>query len=45
LGEAREVVTQLRAIIPSIGIDHMLRNPEQHGLYLSGLRLAMGEAE
>jgi len=45
LGEAREVVTQLRAIIPSIGIDHMLRNPEQHELYLSGLRLAMGEAE
>jgi tetratricopeptide (TPR) repeat protein len=44
LGEAREVVTQLRAIIPSIGIDHMLRNPEQHELYLSGLRLAMGEA-
>jgi len=44
LGEAREIVTQLRAIIPSIGIDHMLRNPEQHELYLSGLRLAMGEA-
>jgi len=45
LGEAREVVTLLRAIIPSIGIDHMLRNPRQYELYLSGLRLAMGEAE
>ena len=44
LAEARETVTQLRAIIPWIGMDNMLRNPEQHELYLSGLRLATGEA-
>jgi TolB-like protein len=45
LPEARETLTQLRAIIPSIGMDSLLRNPEQHELYLAGLRLAMGEAK
>jgi TolB-like protein len=45
LPEARETLTQLRAIILSIGMDSLLRNPEQHELYLAGLRLAMGEAK
>ena len=46
LGEAREVVKRLRAIspvvIPSINV---YRNPEHRDLFLSGLRLAAGEAE
>ena len=46
LDEAREIVTQLRAVtgivIPDISY---LRNAEHRALYLSGLRLAMGEAE
>jgi len=45
LDEAREVVTQLRAITPSVMHDaSYLRNDEQRELWLSGLRLAMGEA-
>ena len=46
LDEAREIVTQLRAVtgivIPDISY---LRNAEHRALYLSGLQLAMGEAE
>jgi adenylate cyclase len=43
LAEARETVGRLRAIIPWIGMDSLLRNPQQHELYVSGLRLATGE--
>jgi len=45
LAEAGEIVGQLRTIIPWIGMDSLLRNPQQHQLYVSGLRLAMGETE
>jgi adenylate cyclase len=45
LDEAREIVTRLRAITPVVIPDaSFLRNPEHRELYLSGLRLAMGEA-
>ena len=44
LAEAGETVGRLRAIIPWIGMDSLLRNPQQHELYVSGLRLAAGEA-
>jgi pentatricopeptide repeat protein len=45
LDEAREVVKQLRALTPLVtpNADHW-RRPEQRELFLSGLRLAMGEA-
>jgi len=44
LDDAREVVTRLRAITPVVIPDAgFLRNPEHRELYLSGLRLAMGE--
>jgi hypothetical protein len=43
--EAREVVTQLRAIAPVLISDaSRFRNAEQRELYVSGLRLAAGEA-
>jgi adenylate cyclase len=45
LDEARETIARLRAFCPAVGIDYYLRNPEQHELYLSGLRLAAGETE
>jgi pentatricopeptide repeat protein len=44
LDEARAVIERLRAIAPNVmsrPVAHM--NPEQRELYLSGLRLAMGE--
>jgi adenylate cyclase len=45
LDEAREVVKELRAITPEVIPDAgFLRDPEQRELYLSGLRLAAGEA-
>jgi TolB-like protein len=45
LDEAREVVAQLRAITPVvIRSAGFLRNPEHREFYLSGLRLAAGEA-
>jgi adenylate cyclase len=44
LDEAREVVARLRAITPVVIRDaRFLRNAEHRELYLSGLRLAMGE--
>jgi len=44
LAEAREIVTRLRAISSVVIPDASgLRNPEQHELLLSGLRLATGE--
>jgi len=44
LDEAREVVNRLRTITPVIVPDaNFLRNPEHRELFLSGLRLAMGE--
>ena len=46
LDEARDVVRRLRAITPAvISPNPQLRNPEHRDLLLSGLRLAMGEAE
>jgi adenylate cyclase len=46
LDEAREIVAQLRAITPLVvPSDVQFRNPEHRELFLSGLRLAMGEAE
>jgi tetratricopeptide (TPR) repeat protein len=45
LDDAREIVARLRAITPEVISDAtILRNPEQRELYLSGLRLAAGEA-
>jgi len=42
--DAREIVTRLRAITPVVIPDaSFLRNPEHRELFLSGLRLAMGE--
>jgi TolB-like protein len=44
LDEAREIVTRLRAITPAVMPSVIpYRNPEHRELYLSGLRLAMGE--
>jgi hypothetical protein len=46
LDKAHEVVRQLRAITHVIMPDAMhWRNPEHRELYLSGLRLAAGEAQ
>ena len=46
LDDAREVVTRLRAITPVVIPDaSYLWNAEQRELFLSGLRLAAGEAE
>jgi TolB-like protein/Flp pilus assembly protein TadD len=46
LEEAREVVTRLRGITSEVIPDvSYLRNAAHRDLYLSGLRLAMGEAE
>jgi TolB-like protein len=46
LDDAREIVTRLRAITPvAIPDASYLRNPEHRELFLSGLRLAMGEAD
>jgi adenylate cyclase len=45
LDDAREIVSRLRAITRNVIPDaSYLRNPEQRELYLSGLRLAAGEA-
>ena len=45
LADAREIVTRLRTITPVV-MDQAsyLRNPGHRELYLSGLRLAAGEA-
>ena len=46
LDEARAIVARLRAITPVVvPSDLPLRNPEHRELFLSGLRLAAGEAE
>ena len=46
LDEARAIVARLRAITPLVvPSDLPCRNPEDRELFLSGLRLAMGEAE
>jgi TolB-like protein len=45
LDEARDIVARLRAITPVVMPDvSYLRNPEHRELFLSGLRLAAGEA-
>ena len=44
LDEARAIVARLRAITPQVmPSDLPYRNPEDRELFLSGLRLAMGE--
>jgi pentatricopeptide repeat protein len=45
LDEAREIVNRLRAITPVV-VPSVIRyrNPEHRELFLSGLRLAVGEA-
>src|SRR5262249_17680943 len=43
LSEARKTVERLRAICPTIGSDSYFRKPEHQELYLSGLRLAIGD--
>jgi hypothetical protein len=46
LDEAREIVERLRAITPVVVPSFIpYRNPEHRELFLSGLRLAAGEAE
>jgi len=46
LDEARAIIARLRAITPLVvPSDLPLRNPEDRELFLSGLRLAAGEAE
>jgi adenylate cyclase len=43
--EARAIVEKLRAITPQVMQSHLpFRRPEDHELFLSGLRLAAGEA-
>ena len=45
LEEARETVRQLRAITPVVSMNIVpYRNPEHRELFLSGLRIATGEA-
>ena len=46
LDDARQIVARLRAITPAV-IPNLsyLRNPENRELWLSGLLMAMGEAE
>ena len=46
LDDAREIVAGLRAITPLVVPSDLavLRNPEDRELFLSGLRLAAGEA-
>jgi adenylate cyclase len=45
LGEARAMIARLRAIMPEVRVDLPLpyRNPQHRELFLSGLRLALGE--
>jgi adenylate cyclase len=44
LEDAREIIRRLRAITPVVLPDaSYLRNPDQRELFLSGLRLAIGE--
>jgi adenylate cyclase len=46
LDDAREIIRRLRAIVPVVVPNaSYLRNPDHRELLLSGLRLAMGEAE
>jgi hypothetical protein len=46
LKEARDVVRRLRAITTEVVPSAMhWRNPDHRELYLSGLRLAIGEAQ
>ena len=45
LDEARAIVARLRAITPQVVPNDLpFRNPEDRELFLSGMRLAMGEA-
>jgi adenylate cyclase len=45
LDDAREIIARLRRITPAVMHDaSYLRNPEHRELFLSGLRLAAGEA-
>jgi hypothetical protein len=45
LDEARAIVAKLHTITPVVMLGYVpFRDPEHRELYLSGLRLAMGEA-
>jgi hypothetical protein len=45
IDEARQIVQRLRALTPFVVPRRIpFRNPEHHELFLSGLRLAAGEA-
>jgi hypothetical protein len=45
LDDARDIITRLRAITPAVMEPATrYRNPELRELFLSGLRLAVGEA-
>jgi hypothetical protein len=45
LDEARAMIARLRAIMPDVMLNLPLpyRNPQHRDLFLSGLRLALGE--
>ena len=45
LDEARATIARLRAVTPEVSVDLPLpyRNPQHRELFLSGLRLALGE--
>ena len=46
LGDAREIITRLRAITPAVmPRASVMRNPADRELFHSGLRLAAGEAD
>ena len=47
LDEARATVNRLRVISPAVmpPVDSFLRNAEHRELFLSGLRMVMGEAQ
>ena len=47
LDEARATIARLRAVTPEVMVNYSLpfRDPRHRELYLSGLRLAMGEME
>jgi len=45
LDEARATIARLRAVAPQVSVDLPLpyRNPQHRELFLSGLRLALGD--
>jgi hypothetical protein len=47
LDEARATIARLRAVTPEVSVDLLLpdRNPQHRELFLSGLRLALGDTK